>query len=183
MAHTTPECFIAYAPRGGLLCAIVYSARGEDLCGWWIGRDQGAEYRSAYFLIERYYSQRAGAFFATLENDLRGGWRVDYQVEASALDKPVAVDDALVHELQHLQLSFAREWLVYAESAEAVAEAAYYRQAELAMGAVAVRHLQLGKFDKTQPTWRYYSHGCDGNVLQRLARNWPLVYKIARDRD
>lgn len=179
MAHTTPECFLAYAPRGGLLCALVYAARGDDLCGWWIGRDEGAEYRSAYFLIERYYTTREGASFATPDNDLRGGWRVDYQAKALVLDKPVQVEDALAHELQHLQLSFAREWLVYAEDNHAGAEANYYAQAELAMGAVAVKHRQLDKFDKTQPAWRYFSHGCDGNVLARLMRKWPLLYKTA----
>jgi hypothetical protein len=183
MPHANPECFIAYAPRGGLLCAVMYVARGDDLCGWWIGRDEGAEYRSAYFLIERYYTQREGAFFATLDNDLRGGWRVDYKAKHPMLDKPASVDDALAHELEHLQLSFVREWLVYAEDAHAAAEAAYYQQAELAMGELAVKHRQLGKFDKTQPTWRHYSHGCDGNVLQQLMRQWPLFYKLASDED
>jgi hypothetical protein len=175
--HATPECFIAYAPRGGLLCAVTYLARGDDLCGWWIGRDEGAEYRPTYFLIERYYTSREGAFFATANNDLRAGWCMDYNAAVPVLDKPPSVDDALVHELQHVQLSFAREWLVYAEDEPAAAEAKYYAQAELAMGTVAVKHRQLAKFDKTQPTWRYFSHGCDGNVLARLMRKWPLVYK------
>jgi len=175
--HATPECFIAYAPRGGLLCAVAYLARGDDLCGWWIGRDAGAEHRSAYFLIERYYTGREGAFFATLDNDVRGGWRMDFKAAVPLLHKPISVDDSLIHELQHMQMSFAREWLVYAGDVQAAAEEQYYEQAELAMGGVAVKHRQFGKFDKTQPTWRYFSHGCDGNVLARLMREWPLVYK------
>ena len=179
MTHHTPECFIAYAPRGGLLCAIVYLALGEDLCGWWTGRDEGAEYRSAYFFIERYYSQREGAFFATQDNELRAGWRFDYKTKAGVLQSPVRVDDVLVHELERLRFAFIREWLVYAGSEHAIAEGAYYEQAELAMGEVAVKHAQLGKFDKNQPTWRYFSHGCDGNVLERIMRKWPLLYKSA----
>jgi hypothetical protein len=179
MTHVTPECFIAYASRGGLLCAVTYLARGSDLCGWWIGRDEGAEYRPAYFLFERYYTGHESAFFVTLDNDLRGGWCMDYNAAVPVLDKPIGVDDALVHELQHAQWSFAREWLVYAADVHAAAEAKYYAQAELAMGEVAVKYRQLGKFDKTQPTWRYFSHACDGNVLTRLMRKWPLVYKAA----
>jgi len=179
--HTTPECFIAYAPRGGLLCAVVYSPRGNDLCGWWIGRDEGAEYRRAYFLIEDYYTSREGAFFATADDDLRGGWRLDYAAKAPILERPLQVDDALVHELEQLQLAFAREWLVFAADDDAQAEAKYYQQAELAMGAVAVRHRRLGKFDNTQPVWRYFSHGLDSNVLEQLARKWPLAYAIASE--
>ena len=35
---TQPECFIAYAPRGGgLLCAVTYFAHGDDVAGWYVG--------------------------------------------------------------------------------------------------------------------------------------------------
>lgn len=177
MVGSGSETFLAYAPRGGLLCALVYVARKDDLCGWWIGRDTGAEYCQAYFLVERYYSDHEGAFFATLDSDIRGGWRRDYNVKEPALDKPAQVDDTLAHELAQLQFAFTQEWLVYADADDAQAEVRYYQQAELAMGAVAVKHRQFGRFDKTQPIWRHYSHGFDGNVLVRLARKWPLAYK------
>lgn len=40
-----PQTFLACAPWGvGLRCAVVYRARGHDVCGWWVGA-VGAEYR------------------------------------------------------------------------------------------------------------------------------------------
>lgn len=176
MLHANPESFIAYAPRAGLLCALVYLARGDDVCGWWIGRDAGAEYRTAYFLIENYYTPREGAFFTTVDGDLYGGWRIDYHAVPPALPRPVAVDDALAHTLEQLQSAFTREWLVFADDTDAPAQAAGYAQAELAMGAVAVRHNRLARLDRTQPVWRHFSHGLDHQVLARLSRDWPLCY-------
>jgi hypothetical protein len=49
MAPVAFECFIGYASRAGLLCAVAYRVRRNDVCGWWTGRDTGAEYCSAYF--------------------------------------------------------------------------------------------------------------------------------------
>jgi hypothetical protein len=118
-----------------------------------------------------------------LDDDLRGGWRVDYTRKIPVLDKPLPLDDTLAHDLEQMQIAFTQEWLAYADDDHAAAEVNYYAQAELAMGTVAPKQRQLGRFDKTPPTWRYYSHGCDGNVLARLARNWPLSYQPPSDRD
>ncbi len=55
--HPDFECFLAYAPRGGgLLCAVVYRARGDDVYGWWVGRDANLEYPPAFFMLENYYT-------------------------------------------------------------------------------------------------------------------------------
>ena len=183
--HPASECFIAYAPRGvGLLCAVVYLAHGNNVCGWWAGRDANAEYPPGFFILENYYTAHGGAFLGTSGGDVRGGWTRDYRhgaqprIRASALP----MEDTLARELEQLQFAFAHEWLVYPEDADAVDQHRRYADAELAVGStaagsVAVRFQCLGKFEKSQPVWRHFSRGLDYHVIERLMRCWPLEYR------
>lgn len=169
-----PQCFIAYAPRGvGLMCAAVYVVRGNDVCGWWTGFANG-DYQTAFFLLEDYFSRSDHAFYATKGGDLYGGWVLDYQAQPPELDKPVAVDDALCHELERVQFVFAQEWLSFAGDAEAGREAAEYHEAELAHQDINVRFHRLNRLDKHEPVWTYRSPGLDVNIMKRLMRQWPL---------
>lgn len=169
-----PQCFIAYVPRGvGLLCALVYTVRGKDVCGWWVGPVSG-EYQASFFQLANYFSNNETAFYTTRGSDLYGGWVYDYDRKSRALDKPLAVDDALCHELEHMQFVFAREWLSFAGDEDAEQEASRYHDGELAHQDVNVRFHQLNKLDKHQPVWIYRSAGFDNNVLRRLIRDWPL---------
>ena len=102
-----PECFLAFAPRGGgLLCAVTYVAEGDDVCGWFIGLRDYA-YPSAYFRIERFFSADEKRFYATAGADVYGGWRFDYAKSAPVLAPAIPVDDALCHRLDRLQDVFA----------------------------------------------------------------------------
>jgi hypothetical protein len=169
-----PQCFIAYAPRGvGLLCALVYTVRGDDVCGWWLG-PVNAEYQPSFFQLVNYFSQREHTFYATRGGDLYGGWVYDYDATSPLLDNPVPVDDALCHELEHMQFVFAQEWLSFAGDEDAEQEARRYHEGELAHQDVNVKFHRLNKLDKDQPVWVYRSAGFASHILKRLKRNWPL---------
>ncbi|HET7597212.1 MAG TPA: hypothetical protein VFK15_09795 [Burkholderiales bacterium] len=171
-----PQSFIAYAPRGfGLLCALVYAAHGNDVDGWWIGPVDGA-YRPSYFELADYFSPHETAFYTTRGGDLYGGWVCNYDARYPDLEAPIPVDEALVHALERMQFVFAQEWLTFSEDGDADAEAALYRNAELAHQEVNVKFRKLNRLAKDQPVWIYRSARLDGHLLRRLARNWPLQY-------
>lgn len=171
-----PQSFVAYAPRGfGLLCALVYAVRGDDVYGWWIGPVDGA-YQPCYFLLSNYYSPSESAFYTTRGGDLYGGWVRDYDAKVADLDKPVAVDEALAHRLERMQFVFAQEWLSFASGADGETDANCYREAELAHQDVNLRFRRLNRLAKDQPVWLYRSPKFDANILKRLARDWPLQY-------
>ena len=176
--HPDSECFLAYAPRGGgLLCAVVYRARGDDVYGWWVGRDANLEYPPGFFMLENYYTTHEQAFLTTTGGDLMGGWTHDHDARQAVLDPALPVEEAVARSLDPLQFAFTREWLVYPEDAHAAEQTRRYADAELGMGSVAVRFDCLGRFDKSQPVWRYFSRGLDYNVIERLMRCWSLDYK------
>jgi hypothetical protein len=173
----TPSVFLTYAPRGaGLLCAVAWYTRDADAFGWWCGA-RGAEFSCAYFLLENFYAGGGTRLLATEGNDLYGGWTRDYTHRRPPLEEPVPVEDALCHELERLQFQFSHEWLVYADDPDAVAEAAAYREAELAGGPVLIRHRRLNKFDHDDAVWTYGSASVDRNLLDYLSRRWPLDYR------
>jgi hypothetical protein len=175
-SHITsdPQSFVAYAPWGvGLLCAVVYRARGRDVYGWWVGA-VGVEYQTAYFKLENYYARYENAFYATRGGDLYGGWVYDYDADPPLLDKPVPVGDTLCHELEHMQFVFAQEWLSFAGDPAGEDELARYRAAELAHQNVNVRFDRLNHLDKRQPTWTHLTAQLDVNIIHRLMRDWPL---------
>lgn len=169
-----PQCFLAYAPRGvGLLCAVAYTVRKDDVCGWWVG-SMNSEYQTGFFLLENYFSPNEKAFYATKGGDLYGGWVFDYDAKPSELDKPVAVNEAICHDLERMQFVFAQEWLSFPGDADATQETARYHQAELAHQDVNVKFHRLNKLDKNEAVWTYRSAGMDLNIIKRLMRNWPL---------
>jgi len=174
---TTPAVFLAYAPRGaGLLCAVVYWARGEHVTGWWTGSAEG-EARSAYFLAENFFGSGNRTLLATQGNDLYGGWHYDFSRSEPALADPIPCEDGPCHDLERLQFQFAHEWLVFAEEGEAAAEQARYAEAELSTGPVLIRHRMLNKFTKGDAVWTYGSPTLDLNIIDFLAARWPLDYR------
>ena len=169
-----PQQFLAYAPWGvGLLCAVAYRALGHDVVGWWVG-SIGSEYQTAFFKLENYYSRYENAFYATKGGDLYGGWVYDYDADRPSMDKPVRVDDALCHDLEHLQFVFAQEWLTFPGDATAERDLAQYRAAELAHESVNIRYDRLNRLDRSEATWMYRSGQLDVNIVKRLMRDWPL---------
>jgi hypothetical protein len=155
------------------MCALIYTVRGDDVPGWWVGMVDG-EYQTAFFLLEQYFSPDEQAFYATRGGDLYRGWTHDYRMRPPELDKPVVVDDALCHELEHMQFVFAQEWLSFDGDAEAERERVLFREAELARQAVNVKFHRLNKLHKGDPVWTYCSAGVDLNIVRRLMRDWPL---------
>jgi hypothetical protein len=171
-----PECFIAYAPRGGgLLCAVTYFADGVDVSGWFVGLKDYA-YPSAYFRIENFFSAGNKRFYATAGSDIYGGWRFDYAQSKPVLSAPVAVDDALCHRLDKLEDSFTAEWLVFSDDERFAAEEAAYAVDDLAVGGAVVRRAKLAKLDREKPVWTYYSRGFNDEVLNYMTPRWPLDY-------
>lgn len=173
------ESYLAYTPRGaGLLCALAYVVRGEDVYGWYVGA-KGSDYPAAFFMLERFYSTRATAFRHTLENDVYGTWVEAFPPLQQVLDRPVPVPEALCHELSEMQSAFSSHWLFYGDDPQAGAEIAAYREAELPVAAVNVRLRRMNKFDRGDAVWTYASARLDGNVIDYLKDNWPLDFAAA----
>ncbi len=174
---TEPRVFIAYAPFGvGVMCALFYFERANDVYGWWIGA-RDSEFHSAYFELEGFFTTKPTRFHATEGMDLYGGWKYLYSARAPALDKPVPIDDAAAHELDRMQGAFAAEWLVFEDDAHVAAEREAYGKMGLTLGHVAVRSKRLGKLDESQPLWLYRSHDFDPHVLDYLQSHWPLDFR------
>ena len=174
---STPHSLVAYAPWGfGLLCALVYAVQDNDVYGWWIGPVDGA-YQPSYFQLSNYFSTGERAFYTTLGGDLYGGWVRDYDAKSPELGEPVPVDGDLAHRLERMQFIFAQEWLSFAGDDGAGQEQDRYSEAELAHQEINVRFQRLNRLDKDQPVWIYRSPGFDVNILERLARDWPLEYR------
>lgn len=174
---TTPRTFIAYAPYGaGVMCALVYIERGEDVYGWWTG-SRDAEFLTAYFKLESYFTSQPTRFYATEGMDLYGGWKYLYSAREPALDKPVPINDAIAHELDRLQGMFAAEWLVFEDDPHIESEREAYGRMGLILGHAAVRSKRVGKLDLSQAVWVYRSHDFDLHVLDTLQRYWPLDYR------
>ncbi len=159
-----PNLFIAYAPRGaGLRCALAYLASGRDVYGWYTGPREDQSIAAQYFLIEDFYSDRP----------MR-----DAAADHAELHAPWALDEARRHELARVQEAFAREWLFYRGEADADRELALYAKAELAAGELNLRFERIGKLDKAQPNWTFYSPPFERAVLRHLAKRWPLEYRV-----
>ena len=168
------KVFIAYAPFGvGVMCALFYIERGNDVYGWWIGA-RSSEFHSAYFKLEEFFTTKPTRFYASEGMDLYGGWKYLYSARKPELDKALPVDDAVAHELVRLQGMLAREWLVYEDDADAPAEAEAYARMALVPGHVAIRSRQMGRLAEGQPVFIHRSHGCDMNVVEYLQKHWPL---------
>ena len=158
VAHN-PRAFIAYAPRAGLRCALVYLASETDVYGWYTGPNGANALESRYFVLEDFYTAGATRSIAIRDDDLHAGW---------------TDDEARCHELAELQDAFVHEWLFYRAEPGAVDELAKYASAELAVGDVNVKFERLGRFSHQQPAWTFASPGFDMGVLQYLAARWPL---------
>lgn len=146
---STPEIFLAHAPRGeGLRCALAYLAGERDVYGWFTGPRKDASIASCYFLIEGYHSNRPMAYEAVDLADLHSAW---------------SLDEARRHELARMQEAVVREWL-------------QDRDVPAGWTGLQVRWDMLPRFSTQQPTWTHYSPGFARGVLRVLARHWPLAY-------
>ena len=162
----TPRIFLCYAPRAGLRCAATYLAGPRDAYGWFTGPDEGGALRSAYFVLEDFYTPRETRYTEVAEADLHSKW---------------TRDEARCHELAQLQEALRREWLFFSSDPEANAERAEYERGELAAGEVAIRFERLNRLAKDAPDWTYYSHDCEHAVLKCLSARWPLDYRIEEE--
>lgn len=163
-AMQTPRIFLCYAPRAGLRCALAYLAGPRDAYGWFIGRDDGGAIRSAYFVLEDYYTAGQTRYTEIADGDLHTKW---------------TRDEARCHELARLEEAFRREWLVVASDVDAPAQLGRYERDEIAAGEVAIRVERLNRLSKDGVDWTYYSHDCEHGVLEFLSARWPLDYRIA----
>ncbi|HSD59833.1 MAG TPA: hypothetical protein VLC55_03155 [Burkholderiales bacterium] len=173
----TPSVFLAYAPRGaGLMCAVAWFTRGNDVFGWW-GGARGSEFACGYFLAEDFYAGGGTRLLATEGNDLYGGWTRDYTHRQPPLDDRIPPPDEVCHELERLQFQFSHEWLVFSHDPDAAAEKSAYHDAELAAGPVLIHNRKLNKFRKDDVVWTFASPVVDRNLLEYLWRRWPLDYR------
>ena len=172
------ESFIAYAPRGaGLLSAVVYVERDDDVFGWFSG-SRGYQTVSAFFLLRDFYSAGETVFFSTDGMDLRGGWKYDYSSSQPELERPVALEDDLARQLDSMQGKFAGEWLFYPDDPTAAIQIQAYQELGLPLQTVNVQAKKLNKLDQKDAVWRYYSPAFRGPVLQYLGNHWPLDYRV-----
>lgn len=155
------KTFIAYAPRGaGLLCALFYVPVGNDVYGWYLGGRDGV-LESAYFRLEEFYTPLDARLVTVPDAELHAGR---------------LAEAPLCQALARMQETLRREWLWDRADAVAAAELALYREAELALGEINVRFALLEKFDRSQPTWTYWSEGFERSVLRGLAKRWLLDF-------
>lgn len=172
----TPQSYIAFAPFGvGLMAALVYIERGDDVYGWWIGA-RDCEYHSSFFKLENFFTTKPTRFYATEGMDLYRGWTTLYSARKSALDKAIPIDDEVSHELDRLQDMFVAEWLFFEDDADAEAERDAYDKMDFPLRHVNIRSTRLDKLGKSEAVWIYRSHGFDRDVIDYLERYWPLDY-------
>lgn len=168
------ESYLAYAPRGaGLLSAVCYFALNDNIYGWYTGA-QLHRFPASYFLLERYYSIHATAFYHSLENDVYGGWVLEFPPLQQRLDRPVPVPEDLCHEMTRMQIAFSREWLFYSDDPAESHEIDAFRQTRLPVQFVNIKSKRLNKLIRGEPVWTYASPNLDVNVIDYLRDNWPL---------
>jgi hypothetical protein len=163
---------LRYAPRGaGLTAAAMYVNAGDDVYGWYAGaKDQ--TFTATYFALEAFYSTRETRLFHSVEDDLYGPW-VEH-TPRGIVDIRTPIPEAWVHELDRLQGAFVDEWLFFGNAPSAAADIEAYARLGLPVRDVNVQSRQFGRFDRSQPVWRYVVPGTDINVIEELARVWTL---------
>lgn len=170
----TSESYLAYAPRGaGLLSAVCYFALNENIYGWYTGAQSHA-FPASFFLLEKFYSMHATAFYHSLENDVYGNWVLEFPPLQQRLDRPVPVAEELGHEMTRMQIAFSREWLFYCDDPAESHEIEAFRQTQLPVQFVNIKCKRLNKLTRGEPVWTYASPNLDVNVIDYLRDNWPL---------
>ncbi|MBI2312278.1 MAG: hypothetical protein HYU77_07250 [Betaproteobacteria bacterium] len=177
---TAPRTHIAFAPQGaGLLCALVYLERGDDVYGWFTGA-RNSDFTNAFFKLQDFYAASGGpVFYATEGMDLYGGWKYEYSVSAPELARPIPMTDDAAHELDRLQDVFTREWLFCEWEPGAAREIQGYRKLKLPVQRINVRTKALNRLDRSDAIWLYRSHDFAAPVLEYLAPRWPLDYRFS----
>lgn len=163
LAHSTPQLFLAYAPRGiGLRCALFYFAAGDDLWGWFTG-PRGVALVSDYFRAAGFHAAGEPRYVSVDIAGLHLGW----------------ADPAICGELERLQDQFRRDWLFSRSMKDAPAELAAYEGAGLASGEINLRYERLARLARSPADWTYSSADFEPAVLAWLAARWPLDYRPA----
>lgn len=172
----TPQSCLAYAPRGaGLLCALVYQEKGQDVYGWFIG-SSNSYFPAAFFKLENFFSTQPTIFYATAGTDVYGGWHYNYASSDPQMGDPLPIEEDLCHELDQMQFVFASEWLFFEGEQHIEEELAAYQQMELPAQSVNIKSKMLNKLDTHEPVWTYQSKEFDPEVLEYLMPRWPLDY-------
>jgi hypothetical protein len=144
--------------------------------GWYTGA-QASEFPASFFMLERFYSRHATAFYRTHVSDVYADWFLEFPPIEQQLDRPVPVPEAICHELEHLQFVFAQEWLFYRDDPQRGQEVAIYHDTGLPVQSVNIKSQRLNKLNKDAAVWTYSMQGFDLNVLDHLSGNWQLDYK------
>ena len=128
--------------------------------------DLSATGKSAYFVLEDFYTPLETRYIEVADADLHTRW---------------TRDEAMCHELAQLQEAFTHEWLCHRGDPRDAEERDRYARAELATGEANVRFDKLNRFSKLQADWTHYSHDFEHGVLKCLSRHWPLDYAIVQE--
>jgi hypothetical protein len=168
------ESYLSFAPRGaGLLSAVCYFALNEDIFGWYTGAQENS-FSASYFLLERFYSMRATAFYRSMENDIYGNWALEFPPLRQPLDRPVPIAEEHCHQMTQMQVAFSREWLFYCDDPAAGHELDAFAQTQLPVQFINIKSKRLNKLTRDEPVWLYASPNLDINVIDYLRDNWPL---------
>lgn len=163
-----PHVHLAVAPRGtGLIYAVLWFARGDDVFGWLAGSLSGpapGEQLSRWFWLEHYYSADGSRPSFSASADLRGDWVTPRL--GHALAPAPAPDEDLLHALAMAQERVLRHWLQ-----------AHDGLAGTAPG-LGLRPDRLNKLQQGPTWWTYDSPGADRNLLDHLSRRWPLSHRV-----
>lgn len=178
-----PHVHLAVAPRGtGLVYAVLWFARGDDVFGWLAGAGAGAapghgQQLTRWFWLEDYYSAGGSRPSFSASPDLRGDW-VTPRLGHDPAPAP-APDEDLLHALAMAQERVLRHWLFADDgSAEARAAAQACREQGGVVQGLGLRPDRLNKLQQGPTWWTYDSPGADRNLLDHLSRRWPLPHRV-----
>jgi hypothetical protein len=165
---------LAYAPRGaGLLYAVLWFAQGRDVYGWYVGMRDGVD-EAAYFMLPGHVGGGPALLYRSVEDDIFGPWLQVTPHGESALPHAPPVPQPLCHDLSRLQDEFVSNWLFFDTDPGTGAEAQALNTKGLPVRHVNIRPSRLGRLTSGPVVWRYDAPGADLNVLDMLARLWPL---------
>lgn len=163
------------------IAALLYVELGSDVYGWY-AQSRRSRYSAAFFVIEKFYAERASLVARSMEDDVHGPWERELPMPVQEIRSPVP--EALGHELERLQSAFIDEWLFFPGDPESAAELAHYRDADLPLFAFNVRSRRLTRLwsdgrayhdgSGAHQEWTHQSAGADPNIFDLLQKCWRL---------
>lgn len=174
-----PRVHIAYAPHGvGLLYAVLWFARGDDVHGWYIGSREGVT-EASFFMMPSFFATKPVVLYRSVQDDLYGAWEELSEQGRSALAQTPPMPQPICVELAPLQDEFVRHRLFFGDDPKAQAQVQAFHARELPVCHVNVRAERLGKLHRPAAIWRYDTPGTDWTVLARLSQRWTLDEKVS----